>query len=342
MSFVIFLFSAIAWAAPAGWFTAETRGAYLMIAPEELNSYQRELFSYSFGIEIENTVLREMGCAEALLNYGIFEGADIYLKLGISATYLTDILHDEFHDKDVTASNLFLNVLYAGIGARHVPAEFFGTLRPYIGADAGVFYVVGGSWKIASDKEAYFTPEGYEKQKTDFSGIPFFGANFEAGLEWRFFENYGLTAHAGYRAAAFKFDFSGEGLFGDAHYKSPAEADLSGFYFGGGISFAFGSGEELPPLEEEAVPGEKPWEKYVNEADSLFAKKEYLKAASSYAEALKAGGDFLIYKKLSACFFRLNDTARAKKWADMYLKYYPDDSAFAAWAEKLTIQLPGN
>lgn len=334
------LFSTFTWAAPAGWFSAEARGNYLMIAPEELNSYHRELFSYSFGIETENTVLSEMGCAEAVLNYGLAEGADVYLKLGISAAYLTDILHDEFHDKDVITSNISLNILYAGIGARHVPAEFFGTLRPYIGADAGIFYAAVGSWEVTADGGAYFVADGYENQKTDFSGAAFFGANFEAGFEWRIFEKYGITAYGGYRAAAFKFDFSQEGLFGDAHYKNPAEADLSGFYFGGGISYAFNTEEELPLPDDMAETAL--WKKHESEGDSLFAKKEYMKAASSYTEALKAGGDFSLYKKLSACFFRLNDIARTKKWADMYIKYHPEDAAFAAWAEKLKIQLPGN
>jgi hypothetical protein len=332
---VILLFSAglfFAAAATAGIdapYSLELRGIYYKTAFSGFNDYYSGIFSYSFNINVSGSNMDEMGGIEAILGWQALPETVFYFRGAYSMGLNTDQLKDTFHNTIPVESTAKFAFIYAGLGAkRRVPFVWPG-FEPYLALDAGMFMHIGSYWKVTADPSVYFVNPAYASQEADFTGS-FWGGDVEAGFEWQVTDWAGIEVNGGYRLASCTITFPDKGLFADAHYSDPVDVGLSGFYMGIGLNLYFGA----PAAVTETAAG-SPWTEQIKKADSLYEGADYKNAILSYAQALRAGGPFSIYKKLAFAYFKLGDRKKAAYYGGIYLRYYPNDTAVQKWVDTL-------
>ncbi|MCX8093216.1 MAG: hypothetical protein N3E50_03515 [Candidatus Goldbacteria bacterium] len=308
-------------------FDLEVRGLYNKSQFSGFNDYRTDLFSYSFSIDARTDKINEMPGVELLLGIPVASGFAICACLSLGMIEWTDDLYDEYHKKTAVRSVARFVTGYAGLGAKYFLDAGMERLHPYLFYNLGFFKHLNSFWEVSADTSYYFVNPGYEYQKINFNDS-FLGMNFEAGFDLRLFDSIGMVVFAGYKYGVFKLIFPDDGLFADAHYQD-TDVDISGMYFGGGVKFYF---DEFKIIKTDNLKGG--WDYYNMLGDNMMKNKNYKGAIDNYKIAIKLSGPEDIYKKISFCFYKLNDIKNAVYYAEKYLEFFPQDVNMKKWVEK--------
>ena len=178
-----------------------------------------------------------------LLEYLATPNVGIFFRTDFLTTE-DDVTFTDLNDEELFYNHAAFNIGYFGLGGRYyIPAseKFFIS----IGADAGMFMNYQSFWEVnyLHNEE---TPSAEERYAVvDFTNM-FFGANIEAGAKFMVSDIVGLGANVGYRIASMPiaypegdtldYPFDNVDGSGEKIFKATA-IDLSGVYFGAGLSF---------------------------------------------------------------------------------------------------------
>jgi tetratricopeptide (TPR) repeat protein len=332
-------------------FGLELKGGYGLISPADFNADYTGVFKNGFSIPdtIVGTELSDSFYGSLHLdwflsgNFALFFRSD-YIYLENSDKLVPDGTETEVIDSHVTVS-----AAYFGLGGKA-----FATLSdyfvPYVSVDAGLFAHFGTFWEVWADpaNTAGVTVDSLNQYSIVDITDPFFGAHAELGFNI-LFGSWGFNAGGGYRYAPAVLTYPELGIFaqtepdGTKTFKA-STLDLSGIYFGGGLTFFFGMEPQAAAskpgaqkqAEETKSPGDLLAEKYEKYGDTFYDKGNYDYASRYYMGAVKASTnvDPLIYKKIGFTYLKLKNKKKALYYIELYVKYTPSDTKMAEWLEK--------
>jgi hypothetical protein len=249
-------------------------------------------------------------------------------------------------DGEVAYNHAAFSIGYFGLGAKYYigldqASKFFLSA----GADAGMFLNYQSFWeteffKDAADANGVNHSDRYTS--TDFTS-PFFGANIDLGAKYFITDNAAVDLNLGYRLASMSITYPSTFLLAGATdasgnpLLSAKSIDLSGVYFGAGLSFYFG-GSPAVATRAAARTGAATTgalSKYEQYGDYYFKAKNYKYALSYYNSAIKQAPNAGLYKKVGFTYYYLGDKARAAQYLKYYLRLTPSDTAVANWVKAL-------
>ncbi len=279
-----------------------------------------------------------------LLEYLATPNVGIFFRTDFLTTE-DDVTFTDLNDEELFYNHAAFNIGYFGLGGRYyIPAseKFFIS----IGADAGMFMNYQSFWEVnyLHNEE---TPSAEERYAVvDFTNM-FFGANIEAGAKFMVSDIVGLGANVGYRIASMPiaypegdtldYPFDNVDGSGEKIFKATA-IDLSGVYFGAGLSFYFGGTEgaasttSATGTKSTAVTGAS--SKYEKWGDYYYKQKNYKGALKYYGGAVKQAPNAGLYKKIGMCYYYMGDKARAAQYLKYYIRQNPSDTQIQNWLKK--------
>jgi hypothetical protein len=271
-----------------------------------------------------------------------------YMATPNLAIYLrSDMLftQDEVSYTDTDGNEVFYNhaafsIGYFGLGGKYYIGldqtnKFFLSL----GADIGMFLNYQSFWETDIPANTVQNPTSSDMYNSvDFTNM-FFGANLNVGAKYFLTDNAAIGINLGYRLANMSITYpekyasavnpaTGDKLF------STTSIDLSGVYFGAGLSFYFG-GSPAGASGAAAAPASGALSKYEQYGDYYFKAKNYKYALSYYSSAVKQAPNTGLYKKIGFTYYYLGDKARAAQYLKYYIRLNPSDTAVANWTKSL-------
>lgn len=271
-----------------------------------------------------------------LLEYLATPNVGIFFKTDFMFTQ-DEVSYTDLNDEEVFYNHAAFSIGYFGLGGKYyIPAseKFFISL----GADAGMFMNYQSFWEI----NFYHDTPLEQYYSVDFNNM-FFGANIEAGAKFMVSDMVGLGANVGYRIASMPITYPDEPPFnatdadGEKIFKATA-IDLSGVYFGAGLSFYFGGTEGAASTtaatgtKSTAVTGAS--SKYEKWGDYYYKRKNYKGALKYYGGAVKQAPNAGLYKKIGMCYYYMGDKARAAQYLKYYIRQNPSDTQIQNWLNK--------
>ncbi len=328
--------------------TLELRGAYTLLNPADFNT------DYTAALTNPLTFAMPEGAALPAFDSAFQGGASVRVFLGDSFAIFPkfDFIYMEKRDtvqldnQDAFESHLAVTTAYFGLGAAF-SIEVMKGFSLSIGADGGMFMHLNSFWQIFADAGyiggiAYVSPftksqaAAYPLSTVDFVDT-FFGGNAELGLHFTLAQGLELNAFGGYRIASSPFvypDTYAAAAFAIPGAFKATSIDLSGPYFGAGISFVFGddSKPEQPAQQQKSAAAVSQYETY---GDHFYKKKDYASALKYYLAAEKQGSSAGLVKKIGFCYYYTKNIPKALEYLEKYLKLNPDDTQIIRWHQKI-------
>lgn len=332
-------------------FGIDLKGDFGLMNPAHFNADYTGVFKNGFGIAtVTGTEITDNLSGSINLDWFVAGNFALFFRSDFIYIDTSDKLVPEGTETEVIDSRLSLNTGYFGLGAK-VYATLSDIFVPYLSVDAGLFTQFGSFWEVWADPA---NTVGVPVDATNqYSSVDitdsFFGAHAELGFEFLFFSFWGLNAGAGYRYAPAVITYPTAGIFA---YTNPdgtkvftAETlDMSGIYFGGGLSFYFGMEPVKPAAgqagaaaqQENMAPGDILSDKYEKAGDKYYADGNYDYALRYFAGALKSATkvDALIYKKIGFTYLKLKNKKKAVYYLELYTQYTPSDTKMIEWVNK--------
>lgn len=331
--------------------TLDLRGAYTLINPADFNADYTASLTNPLTFAMPDSAA--LPALDSLIQGGVslhvFLGDSfaIYPKFEVLYTEKTDVI--QLDEQDAFESHLAMMMGYAGLGLEY-NIEVTKGFAISIGADGGMFMHLNSFWQIFADSGyiggiAYVSPftksqaAAYSLSTADFLDS-FFGGNAELGLHFTLAQGLNLNAFGGYRIASAPFIYPTNtlsGVFGlPEAFKSQA-VDISGPYFGAGISFVFGD-DASPSTEQKQQPPAASSSKsqYETYGDYYFKKKDYAAALKYYVAAEKQDSNTGLVKKIGLCHYYTKNIPKALEYLEKYMQLNPNDEQIKKWLEKIS------
>lgn len=331
--------------------TLDLRGAYTLLNPSDFNTDYTTALTNPLTFAMPGTAsLPAFDSAfqgGASLKFFLGDSFSLYPRFDFIYSDKTDTI--QIDSQDAFESRLSVSSAYIGLGAAF-NLNLIDGFSLSIGADGGMFMHLNSYWQIFADPGyigglAYVSPftksqvAAYSLSTVDFTDT-FFGGNAELGLHFTLTQGLNFNTFGGYRIASSPFtypDISSAGAFTIPDAFKAQSIDISGPYFGAGISFVFGddSGSAQEAQQQSPAASAAAVSQHETYGDHFYRKKDYDSALKHYLAAEKQGSSARLLKKIGYSYYYTRNIPKALEYLEKYLQANPNDTQLIQWLENI-------